>query len=72
MLVSFVTTMAIGAVGMLITELGYVALISALVISILQVVFPTVGVFKHQPAWQRLAGSFAVAQFLATGVSFLC
>ena len=57
---------------MLITELGYVALISALVISILQVVFPTVGVFKHQPAWQRLAGSFAVAQFLATGVSFLC
>lgn len=57
---------------MLITELGYFALISALVIAILQVIFPMVGVFKHQPAWQRLAGSFAIAQFLATGASFLC
>ena len=57
---------------MLITELGYFALISALVIAILQVILPAVGVFKHQPAWQRLAGSFAIAQFLATGTSFLC
>jgi len=57
---------------MLITELGYFALISALVIAILQVILPAVGVFKHQPAWQRLAGSFAIAQFLATGASFLC
>lgn len=57
---------------MLITELGYFALISALVIAILQVILPAVGVFKHQPAWQRLAGSLAIAQFLATGTSFLC
>lgn len=57
---------------MLITELGYFALILALVIAILQVIFPTAGVFKHQPAWQRLAGSFAFAQFLATSASFLC
>jgi len=57
---------------MLITELGYFALISALVIAILQVILPAVGVFKHQHAWQRLAGSFAIAQFLATGASFLC
>ena len=57
---------------MLITELGYFALISALVIAILQVILPAVGVFKHQPAWQRLAGSFAIAQVLATGTSFLC
>lgn len=57
---------------MLITELGYFTLISALVIAILQVILPAVGVFKHQPAWQRLAGSFAIAQFLATGTSFLC
>ena len=48
---------------MLITELGYFALISALVIAILQVSLPAVGGFKHQPAWQRLAGSFALAQF---------
>lgn len=57
---------------MLITELGYFALISALVIAILQVILPAVGVFKNQPAWQRLAGSLAIAQFLATGTSFLC
>lgn len=57
---------------MLITELGYVALVSALVIAMLQVIFPTIGVLKHQPAWQQLAGSLAVAQFLAVGLSFLC
>jgi cytochrome c-type biogenesis protein CcmF len=57
---------------MLITELGYFALVTAMIIAILQVIFPTVGVFRHQPAWQRLASSFAVAQFLATGLSFLC
>jgi cytochrome c-type biogenesis protein CcmF len=53
---------------MLITELGYFALVTAMIIAILQVIFPTVGVFRHQPAWQRLASSFAVAQFLATGL----
>ncbi len=57
---------------MLITELGYFALVAALVIAILQVIFPTVGVMRHQPAWQRLAGSFAMAQFVAVATSFLC
>lgn len=57
---------------MLITELGYFALIAALVLAILQVIFPTVGVMRHQPAWQRLASSFAMAQFVAMATSFLC
>lgn len=57
---------------MLITELGYFALVAGLVIAILQVIFPTIGVVNQQPSWQRLASSFAVAQFLAMGVSFLC
>lgn len=61
-----------GVKSMLITELGYFALVAALVIALLQVIFPTVGVMRHQPAWQRLAGSFAMAQFVAIGVSFLC
>ncbi|ELA08574.1 cytochrome c-type biogenesis protein CcmF [Moraxella macacae 0408225] len=56
---------------MLITELGYVALVSALVIAMLQVIFPTVGVFQKQPAWQKLAGSLAIAQFVAMLLSFL-
>ncbi|WP_394260977.1 heme lyase CcmF/NrfE family subunit [Moraxella boevrei] len=56
---------------MLITELGYVALVSALVIAMLQLIFPTVGVLQHQPAWQKLAGSLAVAQFVAMSLSFL-
>nr|WP_315040965.1 heme lyase CcmF/NrfE family subunit [uncultured Moraxella sp.] len=56
---------------MLITELGYVALVSALVIAMLQVIFPTIGVLKNQPAWQKLAGSLAVSQFFAVGFSFL-
>ncbi len=44
---------------MLITELGYVALVSALVIAMLQVIFPTIGVLKinllgknWQAVWQ--------------------
>lgn len=62
----------LGGNGMLITELGYFALVAALVIALLQVIFPTVGILRHQVAWQRLAGSFAMAQFVAIAVSFLC
>ncbi|MDO4441814.1 MAG: heme lyase CcmF/NrfE family subunit [Moraxella sp.] len=55
---------------MLITELGYFALILALVIAILQAILPTIGVIKNQVQWQRLAPSLATAQFVAMAVSF--
>ncbi|WP_299067754.1 heme lyase CcmF/NrfE family subunit [uncultured Psychrobacter sp.] len=55
---------------MLITELGYFALLAAFVLAILQVVLPTIGVMRHQVAWQRLAPSLAWAQFAAMIVSF--
>ena len=44
---------------MLITELGYFALLAAFVLAILQVVLPTIGVMRHQVAWQRLGPSLA-------------
>ncbi|STZ08391.1 Cytochrome c-type biogenesis protein CcmF [Moraxella caprae] len=56
---------------MLITELGYFALLLALVLAILQTVLPALGVIKHQTAWQRLAPSLAVAGFLVMLVSFV-
>ncbi|WP_299188302.1 heme lyase CcmF/NrfE family subunit [uncultured Psychrobacter sp.] len=55
---------------MLITELGYFALLAAFVLAILQVVLPTIGVMRHQIAWQRLAPSLAWAQFAAMLISF--
>jgi len=55
---------------MLITELGYFALLAAFVLAILQVVLPTIGVMRHQVAWQRLAPSLAWAQLAAMIVSF--
>ncbi|SNT69290.1 heme lyase CcmF/NrfE family subunit [Psychrobacter sp. LV10R520-6] len=55
---------------MLITELGYFALLAAFVLAILQVVLPTIGVIRHKVAWQRLAPSLAWAQFAAMIVSF--
>ena len=55
---------------MLITELGYFALILALVLALLQAILPTVGVIKNQVQWQRLAPSLSVAQFLAMMFSF--
>lgn len=57
---------------MLITELGYFALVAGLIIAILQVVFPTIGIIRHQPLWQQLATSFAIAQFVAMATAFLC
>lgn len=57
---------------MLITELGYFALVAGLIIAILQVVFPTIGIIRHQPLWQQLATSFAIAEFVAMATSFLC
>lgn len=55
---------------MLVTELGYFALLAAFVLAILQVVLPTVGVMRDQVAWQRLAPSLAWAQFVAMIISF--
>ena len=55
---------------MLITELGYFALLAAFVLAILQVVLPTMGVMNDHVAWQRLAPSLAWAQFAAMIVSF--
>ena len=42
---------------MLITELGYFALLTAFVLALLQVILPTIGVIRNQVAWQRLAPS---------------
>jgi len=55
---------------MLITELGYFALLAALVLAMLQVVLPTLGIYRNEPAWQRLAPSLAWAQFVAMMLSF--
>ncbi|WP_201527857.1 heme lyase CcmF/NrfE family subunit [Psychrobacter frigidicola] len=55
---------------MLITELGYFALLAAFVLAILQVVLPTIGVMRDQVALQRLAPSLAWAQFAAMITSF--
>ncbi|CAM4055638.1 heme lyase CcmF/NrfE family subunit [Psychrobacter arenosus] len=55
---------------MLITELGYFALLAAFVLAILQVVLPTLGIYRNEPAWQRLAPSLAWAQFVAMMLSF--
>ena len=55
---------------MLVTELGYFALLAAFVLAILQVVLPTIGVMRDQVAWQRLAPSLAWAQFVAMIISF--
>ncbi len=55
---------------MLITELGYFALLAAFMLAIMQVVLPTIGVMRNQVAWQRLAPSLAWAQFVAMIMSF--
>ena len=55
---------------MLITELGYFALLAAFMLAILQVVLPTFGVMRDQVALQRLAPSLAWAQFVAMITSF--
>ncbi len=55
---------------MLITELGYFALLAAFMLAILQVVLPTIGVMRDHVAWQRLAPSLAWAQFAAMSISF--
>ncbi|WP_201596636.1 heme lyase CcmF/NrfE family subunit [Psychrobacter fulvigenes] len=55
---------------MLITELGYFALLAAFVLAILQVVLPSVGVMRGQVSLQRLAPSLAWAQFVAMILSF--
>lgn len=55
---------------MLITELGYLALLAAFMLAILQVVLPTIGIMQGRVAWQRLAPSLAWAQFAAMAISF--
>ncbi|PNK61571.1 heme lyase CcmF/NrfE family subunit [Psychrobacter sp. FDAARGOS_221] len=56
---------------MLITELGYFALVASLILALLQVVLPSFGITREQPHLQRLAPSLAWAQFVAVFVSFL-
>lgn len=57
---------------MLITELGYVLLLSAFVCAILQVVLPFLGVQKMRVAWHILAPSLATASAFAMLGAFLC
>ena len=56
---------------MLITELGYFALLVAFVLAILQVILPTWGVLNNNVAMQRLAPSLAWAQFSMMMLSFV-
>ncbi|WP_019672786.1 heme lyase CcmF/NrfE family subunit [Psychrobacter lutiphocae] len=56
---------------MVITELGYFALVASLILALLQVVLPSFGITREQPHLQRLAPSLAWAQFVAVFVSFL-
>ncbi|WP_296402276.1 heme lyase CcmF/NrfE family subunit [Psychrobacter sp.] len=56
---------------MVITELGYFALVASMILALLQVVLPTIGIAKNQTHLQRLAPSLAWAQFVAVSVSFL-
>ena len=56
---------------MLITELGYFALLAGFILAIMQVVLPTIGIVRHKVAWQRLAPSLAWAQFAAMMTSFV-
>ncbi|WP_434353757.1 heme lyase CcmF/NrfE family subunit [Psychrobacter sp. HD31] len=55
---------------MLITELAYFSLLLALVLSALQVVLPTYGIFTNKIQLQQLAPSLAWGQFLAMLLSF--
>ena len=57
---------------MLITELGYVALLMALMLAILQVILPTLGIWRDEPNLQRLAPSLAWGQLFAMLISFGC
>lgn len=56
---------------MVITELGYFALIAALVLALLQIVLPTVGINKNEIHLQRLAPSLSWAYFIALLFSFI-
>lgn len=56
---------------MVITELGYFALVASMILALLQVVLPTFGIARNQTHLQRLAPSLAWAQFVAVLVSFL-
>lgn len=57
---------------MLVTELGYLLLLSALVCALLQMILPWVGVVRHRTPWQALAPSLAISGALACVGSFLC
>jgi cytochrome c-type biogenesis protein CcmF len=52
-------------------ELGHFALLTAMVIALLQALLPTYGVLRRQPLWQRLAPSLALALALSLLVSFV-
>ncbi|AXI03169.1 heme lyase CcmF/NrfE family subunit [Aquirhabdus parva] len=53
-------------------ELGFFALIAALMIALLQGVVSLLGVISRQPLLQQLAPSLALAQMLSLLVSFFC
>lgn len=56
---------------MLVSELGYFALLVALVLAFVQSVLPSLGIVWNRVAWQQLAPSLAWAQFLAMLGAFL-
>ncbi|WP_296202435.1 heme lyase CcmF/NrfE family subunit [Psychrobacter sp. UBA3962] len=56
---------------MVITELGYFALVASMILALLQVVLPTIGIARNQSHLQRLAPSLAWSQFVAVLISFL-
>lgn len=54
----------------MIIEFGHYALILALCLAILQVILPTVGVFRSVPAYQATAPYLAFSQFIFVAISF--
>lgn len=56
----------------LIPELGNFALVLALCIAVVQVVFPLIGAVQGRVNWMNVARPAATAQFLFTGIAFGC
>jgi len=56
----------------MIPEIGHFALIMALVIAIVQVIFPIYGSFRNNYAFMAMARPAAQAQFVFVGIAFAC
>ena len=56
----------------MIPELGHFALILALLVAMVQGVFPLWGTYRHNTAWQSLARSSSVLQFALVALAFAC